>query len=290
MASITMRDLLEAGIHFGHQTRRWNPKMARFIFGERHGIYIVDLQKTMRQLQKAYTAVRDAAAAGGQVLFVGTKKQAKEAVEREAQRCGEYFVTQRWLGGTLTNWQTIQKSIAKLHRLEDLEASGRIEQYGKKERIGLRKDREKLEKNLSGIKKMDGVPAVMFVIDTVREDIAVAEAKRLNIPCIGIVDTNADPDAVSIPVPGNDDAIRAISLFCRLMADATIDGKTQYEKNRFEEEAQQRATIKEQAARTGKLTKQRQKFAEDSPEADEAPSEAAGPVEAVAAAVAGDED
>ncbi|HEX73516.1 MAG TPA: 30S ribosomal protein S2 [Candidatus Hydrogenedentes bacterium] len=235
MAIVTMRQLLEAGIHFGHQTRRWHPKMARYIFGQRNGIYIIDLQHTLRQLYKAYVLVRDTVARGGTVLFVGTKRQAQEAVQREATRCGMYYVTNRWLGGTLTNFRTVRGSIAELVSLQELESSGKIERYGKKEAIRLRKRREKLEKNLSGIQNMESLPDVLFVIDAKREQIAVREADRLGIPCIGIVDTNCDPDEVSLPVPGNDDAIRAVSLFCSVIADAVMEGRMKAEKLRAEE-------------------------------------------------------
>ncbi len=262
-----MRDLLEAGIHFGHQTRRWNPKMGRYIFGERHGIYIIDLQKTLRQLQKAYVAVRDNCANGGTLLFVGTKKQAREVIEREAQRCGMYSMTNRWLGGTLTNWQTIQRSIRNLVRLEEMETNGKMQLLPKKEVIQLRKDREKLNKNLSGIKAMEKLPQVMFVIDSHREAIAIREAKRLNIPCIAIVDTNSDPDEVPIPVPGNDDAIRAISLFCAVIADAAIEGRAAYEKRRKDEETEHRTALRE-ATKSEKVSRQQRKFADaDEPSA-----------------------
>lgn len=234
MAIVTMRQMLEAGIHFGHQTRRWHPKMARYIFGQRNGIYIIDLQKTLRQTYKAYGVVRDAVANGGNVLFVGTKRQAQEPVQREARRCGMYYVTNRWLGGTLTNWQTVRSSIQELKGLIELETSGTIEKYSKKEGIMMRKRREKLEKNLSGIKDMPGLPSVLFVIDAKREAIAVREAERIGIPCIGIVDTNCDPDVVGLPIPGNDDAIRAVSLFCSVMADAVMEGRMRAEKIRAE--------------------------------------------------------
>lgn len=232
MAIVTMRQLLEAGIHFGHQTRRWHPKMGRYIFGQRNGIYIIDLQHTLRQLYKAYALVRDTVAQGGTVLFVGTKRQAQEAVQREATRCGMYCVTNRWLGGTLTNFRTVRGSIAELVNVQELESTGKIERYGKKEAIMLRKRRAKLEKNLSGIQKMEGLPNVMFVIDAKREMIAVREAERLGIPCIGVVDTNCDPDEVSLPIPGNDDAIRAVSLFCSVIADAVMEGRMKGEKLR----------------------------------------------------------
>jgi small subunit ribosomal protein S2 len=230
MAVVTMRDLLEAGIHFGHQTRRWNPKMAPYIFGQRNGIYIIDLQKTMRQVQKAYTFVRDAAASGGSVLFVGTKKQAQEPVAREAQRCGMHYVNSRWLGGTLTNHETIKKSVRKLLDLEKRDGNGEFEKLPKKEAILLRKSMARLNKNLRGLKQMDVLPKVLFVIDAKKEVIAVREAERLGIPCIAIADTNADPTAVPIPIPGNDDAIRAVNLFCRIIADAVLEGLAQGEK------------------------------------------------------------
>ena len=255
MATVTMRSLLEAGIHFGHQTRRWNPKMARYIFGERHGIYIIDLQQTLRQLRKAYLTARDAAAKGGKVLFVGTKKQARETIQREADRCEMYYVNNRWLGGTLTNWETIQRSIRSLVRLEDIEDSGKIEAYPKKEGIKMRKEREKLDHNLRGIKNMDGLPSVMFVIDSHKEAIAVKEAKRLNIPCIAIVDTNSDPDAVQIPVPGNDDAIRAINLFASIIAEAVIEGRMAFEKSKEEEAENERSASAEKAVKSDKLAK-----------------------------------
>ena len=230
MPIATMRQLLEAGIHFGHQTRRWHPKMQRYIHGQRNGIYIIDLQHTLRQLYKAYALVRDTSAAGGTVLFVGTKKQAQEAVAEQAQRCGQYYVNNRWLGGTLTNFRTVREGCLEYTRLLGLEQSGGIDKFGKKEGIILRKRRAKLEKNLSGIATMQAVPSVLFVIDTKREHIAVREAKRLGIPCIGIVDTNADPDDVDIPIPGNDDAIRAVQLYTQVLADAVLEGKLRYEK------------------------------------------------------------
>ncbi|HNR33324.1 MAG TPA: 30S ribosomal protein S2, partial [Candidatus Hydrogenedentes bacterium] len=249
MAVVTMRQLLEAGIHFGHQTRRWHPKMARFIFGERNGIYIIDLQKTMRQLVRAYTLVRDTVAQGGVVLFVGTKRQAQETIKREALRCGMYYVNNRWLGGTLTNWQTIKSSIAKLNRIQELEDQGKINLYTKKEAAKMRKEREKLEKNLSGVREMPHRPNILFVIDVKNEDIAVAEARRLRIPCIGIVDTNCDPDVVDVPIPGNDDALRAINLFCSIVADAVIEGRMKAEKLREEHHKKDRQTDRDALAR-----------------------------------------
>lgn len=273
MATVTMRKLLEAGIHFGHQTRRWNPKMGRYIFGERHGIYIIDLQQTLRQLRKAYIAVRDMTAKGGSVLFVGTKKQARESVEREAERCGQFYVSNRWLGGTLTNWQTILKSIDMLVSLEEMETSGKIEQFKKKEATRMRKHHDKLEKNLSGIKTMNGLPAIVFVVDSNREAIAVREARRLDIPCIAVVDTNSDPDSVPIPIPGNDDAIRSIGLFCSIMADAAIEGRATFEKLRADEA--EAAGSSGAPATSSTLAKQQSKYADD--DAEPAPEEGAAP-------------
>ena len=230
MTSVTMRQLLEAGIHFGHQTRRWNPKMAKFIFGQRNGIYIIDLQKTMQQLQKACALVRDTVASGKSVLFVGTKRQAQEPVEREATRCGMYYVNTRWLGGTLTNFTTVKNSVRTLLRYDGMEESGAFDKLSKKESSRLRKYHTKLKRNLSGVKAMDTLPGVMFVVDSKKETIAVREANRLGIPCIAIVDTNCDPDTVPIPIPGNDDAIRAVTLFCGAIADAALEGLGEAEK------------------------------------------------------------
>ncbi len=241
MALVTMRELLEAGIHFGHQTRRWNPKMGRYIFGQRNGIYIINLQHTLRQLYRSYGLVRDIVTEGGHVLFVGTKRQAQDSIRREAERCGMYHVTNRWLGGTLTNYQTVRQSISELFRLQTIETDGTIERYSKKEAAMMRKQRVKLEKNLLGIQHMPGLPDAVFVIDAKREDIAVREARRLKIPCIGIVDTNSDPDEVDVPIPGNDDAIRAINLYCSLIANAVLEGKLRAEKLRAEEEEDVRA-------------------------------------------------
>lgn len=235
-----MRELLEAGIHFGHQTRRWHPKMKPYIFGQRNGIYIIDLQLTLRQVYKAYGLVRETVANGGNVLFVGTKKQAQEPVAQQAERCGMYYVNNRWLGGTLTNFQTVKGSIQELNNLQELEKSDKIERYSKKERVMFKKRAVKLEKNLSGIQRMPNLPSVVFIADAKRENIAVREAKRLGIPSIGIVDTNCDPDVVDLPIPGNDDAIRSISLFCQIIADAVIEGRMRAEKLRAED-AEKRA-------------------------------------------------
>jgi small subunit ribosomal protein S2 len=234
MPIVTLQELLEAGVHFGHQTQRWHPNMRPYIYGERNGIYIIDLRETLKKLYEAYERVVEEVTRGGIVLFVGTKNQAQDIVRQEAERCGMYYVNHRWLGGTLTNWKTVQSSIRELQRLEELERSGKIDQYGKKEGIKLRKRLEKLNTALSGIKNMPRVPDVMFVIDAKHEHIAVAEAKRLNILCIGIVDTNCDPSVVSLPIPGNDDAIRAIQLYCRVISQAVLEGRLRADKVRSE--------------------------------------------------------
>jgi small subunit ribosomal protein S2 len=223
--TVSMKELLEAGVHFGHQTKRWNPKMKDFIFGERNGIYIIDLQKTHRLLQDALQYAQDLAAQGKTILFVGTKRQAQEAVAEEAQRAGMPYVNERWLGGLLTNFVTIRKSLDRLRELESMSTDGRHERLTKKEVAGLEKERIKIEKNLKGIKGMKNVPDAVFVIDTRKESIAVQEARKLKIPVIGIVDTNCDPDEVDHVIPGNDDALRAIKLFAGRIADAVLAGR-----------------------------------------------------------------
>ena len=220
-----MKELLECGVHFGHQTRRWNPKMAEYIFAERNGIYIIDLQKTLRMLETAVSFVQDVAAKGGTILFVGTKRQSQEAVHAEAIRCGMYHVNHRWLGGMLTNYQTIRRSINRLDKLDADEANGLFEQIPKKEVISLRREKGKLDNNLKGIREMKKVPEVLVVTDTRKEHTAIAEANKLNIPIIAIVDTNCDPDPIDLPVPGNDDAIRSIRLICSVLAEAVIEGR-----------------------------------------------------------------
>lgn len=222
---VTMRDLLECGVHFGHQTRRWNPKMKKFIFGERKGIYIIDLQKTIRYFRYTYNVVRDAAAEGKTVLFVGTKKQAGTTVSDYAKECGMPYVSERWLGGMLTNFATIRQSVRKLEVIEKMEEDGSIDLLTKKEALMLRRKKEKLEANLGGIKNMKTLPDMIFVIDVVKEKIAVAEANRLKIPVVAPLDTNCDPDVVDYPIPGNDDAIRSVQLFCKEMAEAINEGK-----------------------------------------------------------------
>ena len=225
MSAISMKQLLEAGVHFGHQTRRWNPKMREYIFTERNGIYIIDLQKTVKKIDDAYNFIQQLSANGETILFVGTKKQAQESIEQEARRCGMYYVNQRWLGGMLTNFKTIQTRIAKLRKIEQMEENGDFDLLPKKEVIKLKAEQEKLEKNLGGIKEMKKLPGAMFVFDPRKEHIAVLEARALNIPIIGIVDTNCDPDEIDYVIPGNDDAIRAVKLIAGKMADAVIEGR-----------------------------------------------------------------
>lgn len=222
---VTMKELLECGVHFGHQTRRWNPKMAEYIFAERNGIYIIDLQKTLRMLETAVEFVQTVAAQGGSVLFVGTKRQSQEAVLEEAMRCSMFYVNHRWLGGMLTNFQTIRQSISKLEELEVEEESGELEKRPKKEIIRLMREKGKLANNLTGIKEMSILPAVVIVTDTRKEHTAIAEANKLGIPIIAIVDTNCDPDPIDLPIPGNDDAIRSIRLICSVLAEAVIEGR-----------------------------------------------------------------
>ena len=223
--AVTMKELLECGVHFGHQTRRWNPKMAEYIFAERNGIYIIDLQKTLRMLETAVDFVGEVASSGGDVLFVGTKRQSQEAVRGEAVRCGMYHVNQRWLGGMLTNFQTIRRSVNRLDKLDADEANGLFDQMPKKEVMRLRREKGKLDGNLSGVREMKRLPEVVIVTDTRKEHTAIAEANKLGIPIIAIVDTNCDPDPIDLPVPGNDDAIRSIRLICSVLSDAVINGK-----------------------------------------------------------------
>ncbi len=225
MAVVSMKQLLEAGVHFGHQTRRWNPKMAKFIFTERNGIYIIDLQKTVKKVEEAYSFMREVAQAGEVILFVGTKKQAQESVKEEAERCNMFYVNERWLGGMLTNFQTIETRIKRLKKLEEMAEDGTFEVLPKKEVIGLRHEMEKLEKYLGGIKDMPAMPGALFVVDPKKERIAIAEAKKLGIPIIATVDTNCDPDEIDYPIPANDDAIRAVKLLTGKMADAILEGR-----------------------------------------------------------------
>jgi small subunit ribosomal protein S2 len=224
LPDFTMRQLLEAGVHFGHQAHRWNPKMGQFIFGTRNNIHIVDLAQTVPMLHRALQAVSDTAAKGGRILFVGTKRQAQDSIADAAKQSAQYYVNSRWLGGTLTNWKTISGSISRLRKLDEMLGSGDTGGYTKKERLTMQRERDKLDRSLGGIKDMGGVPDLLFVIDTNKEDIAIKEAQRLNIPVAAIVDTNSDPKGITYPVPGNDDASRAVTLYCELVARAALDG------------------------------------------------------------------
>lgn len=223
MAVVTMKSLLESGVHFGHQVKRWDPRMKKYIFAERNGIHIIDLQKTIVSIKDAYEAVRKATVAGKSVLFVGTKKQAQQAIAKEAERCGMYYVNNRWLGGMLTNFATIKKSLLRLKKLEKMEVDGTFESLTKKEIASIQKEKAKLEKNLGGIKEMKELPGIIFIIDTHKEQIAVTEARRMGIPIVAVVDTNCNPEGIDYPIPGNDDAIRAITLFTQIIANAVID-------------------------------------------------------------------
>ena len=242
MAVVAMKQLLEAGVHFGHQTRRWDPKMAEYIFQARNGIHIIDLQKTSKKLDEAYAFLKEQVEEGKTVLFVGTKKQAQECVKEAALKCGMYYVDQRWLGGMLTNFDTIQKRIQRLKDLEAMEQDGTFEVLPKKEVILLKKEMEKLERNLGGIKEMDKLPGVIFLVDPKKERIAILEAKKLNIPVIGLVDTNCNPEELDYPIPGNDDAIRAVKLIADVMANAVIEGKQGESFEAVEEQQEEVAT------------------------------------------------
>jgi len=240
MSVVSMKQLLEAGVHFGHQTRRWNPKMAEYIFTERNGIYIIDLQQTVKMIDDAYNFVREIAENGGEILFVGTKKQAQEAIENEAKRCGMFYVNQRWLGGMLTNYKTIRKSINRLNELTQMEEDGTFEVLPKKEVIDLKREEEKLEKSLGGIKNMNGLPDAIFVVDPRKEAIAIQEARILGIPVIAIVDTNCDPDEIDVIIPGNDDAIRAVKLLTETMANAVLEGRQGEQTESTEEKVEEK--------------------------------------------------
>ncbi len=223
MPTFSLRQLLEAGVHFGHHTRRWNPRMAPYIFGVRNGVHIIDLEQTSPLLHRALQAVREVVAGGGRVLFVGTKRQASDKIAEAAKRCGQYYVNHRWLGGMLTNWKTISQSIKRLRDLDE-RLAGQVEGLTKKELLNLTRERDKLERALGGIKEMGGLPDILFVIDTLKEDIAITEARKLGIPVVAVIDSNSDPTGIAFPVPGNDDAMRAIELYCDLFADAVLDG------------------------------------------------------------------
>ena len=228
MANELIKKLLEAGVHFGHQSRRWNPKMKKYIFGERGGIYIIDLEKTVDRLNAARDFIRDVAAKGGKVLFAGTKKQAQEVIEQEAQRCGMYYVKNRWMGGLLTNLETVKKSVKKLNDIEKMEANGTVNRLTKKEVSLLMKEKDRLVRDLGGIREMPVVPQAMFVVDTKKEEIAVAEANRLGIPVVGLIDTNSNPDVIQYPIPGNDDAVKSIKFIASLITDSIIEGRKEY--------------------------------------------------------------
>ena len=236
MSVISMKQLLEAGVHFGHQTRRWNPKMAPYIYTERNGIYIIDLQKSVGKVDEAYNAIRDCVANGGKILFVGTKKQAQDSIKNESERCGMFYVNQRWLGGMLTNFKTIQSRVARLKKIEEMAEDGTFEVLPKKEVIQLKREQEKLEKNLGGIKEMQDIPDMMFVVDPRKERICIQEAHTLGIPLVGICDTNCDPEELDYVIPGNDDAIRAVKLIVSKMADAVIEGNQGQDAEVAEEE------------------------------------------------------
>lgn len=225
MAVVSMKSLLEAGVHFGHQTRRWNPKMKKFVFTERDGIHIIDLEKTLTLIEQAYDFIKDMVSRGGIILFIGTKKQAQETVKEEAERCGMPYVNQRWLGGMLTNFDTIKSRIKRLEELEKMEQEGMLESFSKKEALHLKKEKEKLQFNLVGVRNIDRRPDAIFVVDSHKEEIAIAEARKLDIPVIALADTNSDPDKVNYIIPGNDDAIRAVSLITKIIADAVEEGK-----------------------------------------------------------------
>ena len=247
MAVVSMKQLLEAGVHFGHQTRRWNPKMAKYIFTERNGIYIIDLQKTVKKLDEAYNFVRDTTANGGEILFVGTKKQAQESIRDEATRCGMHYVNARWLGGMLTNFRTIRKRIDRMEQLKTMQEDGTFDLLPKKEVVKLELEMEKLNKYLGGVKEMKTLPKALFIVDPHKERIAVSEARKLHIPIVAIVDTNCDPDEIDYVIPGNDDAIRAVKLISSAMADAALEGK-QGEQNAPAEEAPAAETVEEKAS------------------------------------------
>ncbi len=227
MAVVTMKSLLESGVHFGHQVKRWDPRMKKYIFAERNGIHIIDLQKTIAAIKDSYEAVRKIVASGKSVLFVGTKKQAQQAIQKEAERCGMFYVNNRWLGGMLTNFSTIKKSLQRLKKIEKMEVDGTFNNLTKKEVANLLKEKSKLEKNLGGIKEMKDLPGVLFIIDTHKEQIAVAEARRMGIPVVAVVDTNCNPEGITYPIPGNDDAIRAISLFTSIIANAVVEANNE---------------------------------------------------------------
>lgn len=257
MTEISMKQLLEAGVHFGHQTSRWNPKMKPYIFGARNGIHIIDLQQTVTMFKNVEAVVREIAASGGSLLFIGTKKQAQDSVKEEAERCGMFHVHNRWLGGTLTNFSTIRQSIERLRKLEEMENDPKIVQaLTKKEMLGLTREKDKLEQSLGGIKGMRKLPDAIFVVDPKQEEIAVKEARKLGIPVVAVIDTNCDPDMVDHKIPGNDDAIRAIRLFCAAMADAVIEGRGLYDQSLAKDKGEEAATSAAGATELDQVTEQ----------------------------------
>ena len=291
MALVTMKELLEAGVHFGHQTRRWNPKMKPFIYHERNGIYIIDLHATLRLVETAAEFVRGVAAEGGTVLFVCTKRQGQESVQEAADKCGMPFVTQRWLGGMLTNWQTMRSRIAYLQELTDAKERGEWSRLTKKEALRLDREREKLENSLGGIKHMNGAPDVVFIVDTKREETAVAEAEKLGIPIVAVIDTNCDPEPIDYPIPGNDDAIRAIRLFASIVAESVLDGQMEFQRHLIKE-ADSLEQAERMAERAGieldaKLLEQAAAEAEAAQAAEKAAEKAAAGVEEAEEAFAG---
>ena len=260
-AVVTMKQLLEAGVHFGHQTRRWNPKMKRFIHGDRGGIYLIDLNKTLQGIEEAYTYVRDLVADGGTILFIGTKKQAQDPIQGYAEKCGMPYINQRWLGGMLTNFETISKRVAKMKNLQRMRDSGEFDVMPKKEALLLSRELEKLERNLNGIRNLERLPDAVFILDTKKEDIAVTEANKLGISVVAVVDTNCDPDVIDFVIPGNDDAIRAGDLMCRVVSDAVIEGKMMRSKKHPEAAAPRERTAEEEAEHAAAQARARQEAA-----------------------------
>jgi len=275
MTVVSMKHLLEAGVHFGHQTRRWNPKMEPYIFTERNGIYIIDLQQTLALIEESYNAIRDEVRKGGTLLFIGTKKQAQEAIKENALRCGMPYVTNRWLGGTLTNWMTISKRIGRLKELEDMEESGELNGMPKKEATRVRHQLTKLRRNLEGLRNMERLPAVVFIIDPRKEHIALMEARKLGIPVVAVVDTNCDPDLVDYVIPGNDDAIRAANLISKIIANAVLEGQ-QYREAQMAAEEQE----KKKAGEAKEKKEKKEKKEEKASEAEESDGEAVEKAEA----------
>ena len=288
-AVVTMKQLLEAGVHFGHQTRRWNPKMKRFIHGDRGGIYLIDLNKTLQGIEEAYTYVRDLVADGGTILFIGTKKQAQDPIQGYAEKCGMPYINQRWLGGMLTNFETISKRVAKMKNLQRMRDSGEFDVMPKKEALLLSRELEKLERNLNGIRNLERLPDAVFILDTKKEDIAVTEANKLGISVVAVVDTNCDPDVIDYVIPGNDDAIRAGDLMCRVVSDAVIEGKMMRSKTHPEAAAPRERTAEEEAEHAAAQARARQEAAAAAAQREARVAEAAAtpaPAEAPAAEAA----